>query len=306
MFISKKMKNTLNFHQRVFFNDLMIEITAGNTRYDMSVDKENIENSEKIDNNEKKEKSAEIVRSIKVLESVLRSAIDANRKARVKKDIDKLKMMLQEMYPDSNLKELEDAIYSDIMAIKENKELGLKDFEYLKNVQLEMISPHKEDREINEVISLLKHFQERIWVSLSDQHLKLDFSNSSERDTLNRKLDECIRALKTFSQTIEDIEKSRASEYLSQLQLMRVRHGRLLLFDVYYFFKAAKKFVSGLISNYEIGGNMILNPDDLIEYEDYEKYSTFKNKNVLDVLHYCDKFIDSILEYVNVPDIKQA
>jgi hypothetical protein len=214
--------------------------------------------------------------------------------------------MLQEMYPESDLKGLEDAIYSDIMTVKEKKEISIKDFEYLKNVEPEIISSHKEDKEINEVISILKHFQERIWVSLSDQHLKLDFSNSSERDTLNRKLDECSRALKTYTQTIEDIEKSRSSEYLSQLQLMRVRHGRLLLFDVYYFFKSAKKFISDLISNYEIGGNMILNPEDPIEYEDYEKYNTFKNKNVIDVLSYSDKFVDAVLEYVNVPDIKQA
>ncbi|MCU0822246.1 MAG: hypothetical protein MUC95_07220, partial [Spirochaetes bacterium] len=77
-------------------------------------------------------------------------------------------------------------------------------------------------------------------------------------------------------------------------------------FDVYYFFKSAKKFISDLISNYEIGGNMILNPEDPIEYEDYEKYNTFKNKNVIDVLSYSDKFVDAVLEYVNVPDIKQA
>jgi hypothetical protein len=49
-----------------------------------------------------------------------------------------------------------------------------------------------------------------------------------------------------------------------------------------------------------------LNPDDPIEYEDYEKYTTFKNKNVVDVLMYSDKVIDAILEYVNIPDIKQA
>lgn len=268
----------------------------------MSEDKESIENND----DKKKEKSVEIVKSIRLLDSVLRTSSDASRKARVKKDIDKLKIMLQDMYPDSNLKELEDAIYSDIMAVKENKEISLKDIEYLKNVQLEMISGHKEDKEINEVISILRYFQERVWVSLSDQHLKLDFSNSSERDALNRKLDECGRELKSFTQTIEDIGKARSSEYLSQLQLMRVRHGRLLLFDVYYFFKAAKKFVSDLISNYEIGGNMILNPEDPVEYEDYEKYTTFKNKNVVEVLSYSDKLIDAILEYVNVPDIKQA
>jgi hypothetical protein len=272
----------------------------------MSENNGNIENQDNKDNNKKKEKASEIVKSIKLLESVLRTSNDGNQKARVKREVGQLKIMLEEMYPDSNLKELEDAIYSDIMAIQGKKEISLKDYEYLKDVNQEIVSPNKEDKEINEVISILKYFQERIWVSLSDQHLKLDFSNSSERDALNRKLDECSRALKSFTQTIEDIGKSRSSEYLNQMQLMRVRHGRLLLFDIYYFFKAAKKFVSDLISNFELGRNMILNPDDPIEYEDYEKYNTFKNKTVADVVSYSDKFIDAVLEYVNVPDIKQA
>ena len=258
------------------------------------------------ENKKNKEKSAEIVKSIRLLESVLKTTTDKNQKLRVTRELSKLREMLQELYPDSDLKELEDAIFSDLMAIQKEEEISLKDYEHLKDVEVEIISPHKEDKEINEVASLMKHFEEKIWTALTDQHIKLDFSNSSERDTLHRKLDECNRAFKTFCQTIEDIEKSRSSEYLSQLHLMRIRHGRLFLFEIYYFFKSLRKFISDLLSNLEIGGNMIMNPDDIIEYADYEEHRIFDNQSVIDVLSFADKFIEEVLEFINVPDIKQT
>ncbi len=251
-----------------------------------------------------KKKSVEIVKSIRLLDSVLRTTKDRNQKTRVNRELSRLRKMLQEMYPDSELKELEDAILSEIMTIQQEKEITVKDYDSLKAIDIDVKSHHKEDKEINEVTSILKYFEERIWVAISDQYVKLDFSNSSERDTLHRKLDECNRAIKTFVQTIEDIEKSRSSEYINQLHLMRVRHGRLLLFEVYYFFKSAKKFISELLANYEIGGNMILNAEDIIEYAEYELYRIFENQKVSEVLTNIDKFIDDVLGFVNVPDIK--
>ncbi len=255
---------------------------------------------------DKKEKSEEIVKSIRLLESVLKSSKDNNQKARVQGEISKLRGILQEMYPDTEIKDLEDAIFSDVMTIKKGVEVTLRDYEFLKDIEIEAVSAYKEDKEINEVSSIMRYFEERIWVAISDQHTKLDFSNSSERDTLYRKLDECNRAFKSFCQTIEDLEKSRSSEYLSQLNLMRVRHGRLFLFDIYNFFKSVKDFIADLLSSYELGGNMIMNPDDIIEYADYEKYHTFENQTVLDVLLYTKKFVDEALNYINVPDLKQA
>ncbi len=251
-----------------------------------------------------KKKSVEIVKSIRLLDSVLRTTKDSGQKTRVKRELSRLRKMLEEMYPDSNPKELEDAIISEIMTIQQEKELTVKDFDQLKDITIEVISSYKEDREINEVTSILRFFEERIWVSVADTYVKLDFSNSGDRDTINRKMDECERAIKTFIQTIEDLEKTKSSEYMSQLHLMRVRHGRLLLFEVYYLFKSVKNFVSELIANYEIGGNMILNAEDIIEYAEYELHTTYEEQRVVDVLINIEKFVDDVLGFVNVPDIK--
>lgn len=253
---------------------------------------------------DKSEKSEQIVKSIKLLEGVLKTTPNKAQRARVMDDINKLRKMLQELYPDANLRELENAIYSNLMVIPSKREKSIKDYECLKDIEIQVISPYKEDMEINEVSSIMKYFEERMWGVLSDQHTKLVFSSCTERDSLYRKLDQCDRILKAFCQTIEDIESTTSNEYLKQLQVMRMRYGRLFLFEIYDFFKNAKTFISDLLSDSQLGGNMILNPDDKIEYADYEKHKTFDGFLILDTLEIMKKFANEALDFINVPEIK--
>ena len=156
-------------------------------------------------NNNKK--SEQIVKSIKLLESVSKTTTDQKRKTRVTEEISRLRTMLKKMYPDSKLKDIEDSILSNIMAHSQEPENSITNYECLNDIEILKISNFKDDWEINEAGSIILFFEKKIWVVISDQHTKLDFSSSSERDSLNRKLDECNRAYKTFCQTIEDIEK---------------------------------------------------------------------------------------------------
>jgi hypothetical protein len=208
------------------------------------------------------------------------------------------------MFPEADLKELENAIYADLMAMPTKDIKQIKNYNHLKDVSINIYSSLKEDKEINEAASIMKFFEEHIWVAISDQHTKLDFSNSSERDSLYRQLDECNRAFKTFCQTIDDIEKVRSSDHINQLHLMRIRQGRLFLFEIHQFLKTVKKFISVLIKNHDAGGNMILNPDDLITYADYEEYPTYANWTVLNALKNMLEYIDESLDFINIPNIK--
>ena len=253
----------------------------------------------------KQEKSEKIVKSIKLLESVLRTTRDDAQKSRVKKNIAGLNRQLKELHPNTNIKELVDAIFSNIMAIPDtDNSKSLKKYDLLRNIEIEPISPHKEDWETNEAAGIMKHFEDKYWTIISDQYIQLDFSNSSDRDGLYRQLDGCNRALKTFQQTIEDIEKTKSPEYSGQLHLMRVRHSRLLLYDIYQFFKNLNFYISNIIANYEAGGNMIMNPTDKIIYEKYEDFHTFEGYTVIDALFQMEKYIKEVLDLLNVPEMK--
>jgi hypothetical protein len=253
---------------------------------------------------DKTKKSEEIVKSIKLLESVLKTSIDGIQKARVKKDLKDLREKLKELYPGSDLKEIENAIYANVMAMPQMDSKSFKQYKHLKNINIEIYSNYKEDIETNEAASVMKFFEERIWVVISDQHTKLDFSNSGERDTLYRKLDECNRAFKTFCQTIDDIDRIRSSEYINQLNMMRIRHGRLFLFEIHQFFKSVRQFIVNLIANQEAGGNLITNPDELIKYADYEEYTTYENWTVINALKNMLEFVEEALDLINIPNIK--
>lgn len=255
---------------------------------------------------EKKEKSIKIVKSIKLLESVFKTSHDQAQKSRVKKEMDSLRKMLQDLYPDVNVEQLEDAIFSDSMVlVHEEKDAGLAKYETLKDIEIENISAHKDDEEINLAAGIIKYFEDRIWSATTDQHTKMDFSNAGVRETINRKLDQCDRSLKLFTQTISDMEKSKSGEYVSQLQMMRAKQGRVFLFELTDFFRSAKTFITNLISDAEFGGTMILNSQDPIKYADYDAYKMFEGRSVLDALRYTKKFISEALQVINVPEIKK-
>jgi len=255
---------------------------------------------------EKKEKAVKIVKSIKLLEGVHRSTSDPKQRARVKKDLENLRKSLQEMYPSAVIKELEDAIHSETMVARHAPADQARAVSgALADVQYERISPYPSDEEINRAASIMKHFSERIWGVVSDQHTRLDFSNSATRDALYRKLEQCGRSLDLFGQTIADIARSRSPEYISQLQMMRVKQGRVFLFDLHDFFKDARTFVTGLLSDAEFGGTMVLNYDELISYAEYETHHTFAGYTVLEALKRLKQFIDEAMEVINLPEIRK-
>lgn len=248
-----------------------------------------------------------IVKSIRMLEGVLKSSPDPKQRGRVKKEIDTLRDRLAAMYPDDDPAAVEEAIVRDFIEPL-NGEVHVRDFsnlEFLKDVVIEKISSYRDDQEVNEAGSIMKYFEERIWGVISDQHTKLDFSNAGERDTLYRKLDQCSRSFKIFCQTIEDIEKTKSSEYISQLNMMRVKQARVFLYDISEFFKNARDFITAIVSESEFGGSIITNPDELVEYADYEKYKTFDGWKVVDALKYMKNFLNDALRVIKVPDIKK-
>lgn len=255
---------------------------------------------------EKKEKAVRMVKSIKLLEGVYRSTSDPKQRARVKKDLESLRKSLQEMYPSAVIEELEDAIHSETM-VAPHAPAGKDKAVYgaLADVEYERISPYPGDEEINRAASIMRHFSDRIWGVVSDQHTRLDFSNSATRDALYRKLEQCGRSLDLFGQTIADIARSKSSEYVSQLQMMRVKQGRVFLFDLHDFFKNTRTFVTALLSDAEFGGTMVLNYDELISYADYETHHTFAGFTVLEALRRMKQFVDEAIEVINLPEIKK-
>ena len=251
---------------------------------------------------EREEKARQIVRSIRALEGVFKTSPDPKQRERVKNDLKALKGKLSELYPNVDLNELIEAIVTDDLVAPVADKSLLEAYEYLKDIEIEKISNFKDDSEINIAASILKHFSEKIWGVIADQYTKLDYSNSLERDTLYRKLDECQRALKIFQQTVDDIEKANSSAHISQLNLMRTRQGRLFLIDLFAFFKDVNDFITKILADLEFNGTMVLNADDIVTYAKYDVYKTFEGLAVKEALRHLKAFVKEVLIIIKVPD----
>ncbi|TAL39434.1 MAG: hypothetical protein EPN93_01340 [Spirochaetes bacterium] len=255
---------------------------------------------------ENKEKALKVVKSIKALEGVIKTSRSPEQKARVKKDIEALREKLGEIYPNTDLQDLEQMLGAEFMAPPAQAKIDFTRFPSLVAVEMKQFSPYKSDEDFNIAASIKTHFEQNIWGIITEQHTKLDYSNSGVRDGLYRKLDQCGRGLNQFQLTISDIEKTKSTEYSGQLTQMRIKQARIFLFELSEFFKAAKTLITSLISDAEFGGTMVLNPDDTIEYAQYEENHFFEGKTVLEALKYMKDFLGEALQVINVPDIKKA
>jgi hypothetical protein len=84
-----------------------------------------------------------------------------------------------------------------------------------------------------------------------------------------------------------------------------VKQGRVFMLELFEFLKKAKEFSVNLVSDAEFGGTMILNPNDLIEYADYETNKMFDGAKVIDAHRYMKNFLEETLKVIKIPDIKK-
>jgi hypothetical protein len=147
---------------------------------------------------ENKEKALKIVRSIKALEGVIKTSRSVEQKTRVKKDIEALREKLGEIYPNTDLQDLEQILGAEVMAPPPETKIDFSQFPCLLPVELKQFSPYKNDGDLNIAASIKTHFEQSIWGIITEQHTKLDYSNSGIRDGLYRKLDQCGRGLTQF------------------------------------------------------------------------------------------------------------
>ncbi len=66
-----------------------------------------------------KSETKNIVKSIRMLDGVLRTTPSATQRARVKKEIDNLRKKLGEMYPGEDVQSIEDAIAADFLTVNQ-------------------------------------------------------------------------------------------------------------------------------------------------------------------------------------------
>jgi len=160
--------------------------------------------------------------------------------------------------------------------------------------------------DVNFLASILTECENEYWVALSDNHLDLDYNHANKRNTFFTKMENTLRLLKEYLKILEQMEHTSRNEFKSQLQAMAVKQERNFIIETVNFLYSLEEFLGTLISDNENHGNIILNPEDVIEFD--EKLYGDKKLNgvtVIEAVRRSYALVAETLEFMNLPNLGQ-
>ncbi len=238
------------------------------------------------------------------LEGVLKTSGDADQKKRVTVEILKLRKELER----NPLRILDDEDEDSEETIQQEEELKdpLDYYDILKHIPIQQIGRGFYNREINEIYTFIKHFEDEHLGMLGEYHLKLDYDQSIARDSFYSKIHDLHTVINHYANALEKYEqlKDSLSDKTNQKLLVQEEY-RNLLTKLGNFFRKLYKFVDDLVENYNNNGNLVLNPHDKLSFDSSLGESQVLNGcTVIEGIQDLHRYLTELLEYLNLPDIK--
>ena len=254
---------------------------------------------------QKKTEVTNLQKIIKQCEGIVRTSQNAAIQHRVKIDLKKAKERLEFLCPDGIPDEL---VYSDKREAKKvNLREVIKEYSMLAHFPLEKISPHCEDDDVNLLSTIIKTWDSQLSPAVSDQHIKLDFSMSSEREYFHREIENLKWQMKGLGDSIEDHFLMIREDAKDQLREMKLRQSRNFINTGSTFLKRLRNFWLKVHENIQQGGSLCMNCDDLITFDkNLEVFALLDKKPIREVVEMLTIYLEEALEVLNPPDIKKA
>lgn len=169
----------------------------------------------------------------------------------------------------------------------------------------ERASPHCTDPDVNFVSSLLRVLMREYWPAITEQHIKLDFTSSQERQALRLKMDNLSRSQKTLAETIEEYATAEKADFREQLFKMKNKQIRLFLFEANELFRDFKSLLAKLIGEIQKGGTLVANPDERLHFDPgYEEATWLENHTVREAIFEFFNLMDFAIKKINLPTMK--
>lgn len=268
------------------------------------------------------EEILKLIKYIKSMQLIIRTSPNKDQVERIKKDLYKYIKKLQTLVPDfdpskETMEELERRLFQTNIFPSQKKEDSMFQNYYNESVEKDQISwdykipmkkasHHCNDQEINFLFSSIDFIQKEFWPILSEQHIRLDFTYSQERQSLRFQFDELIRELNSLIETVEDYALAENPDFRDQLYKMKNKQIRLFLINANEFFKKLKDFLNRLLSELDKRTSVIKNLDDRIEFNpQFEEASLLNGYTIREALVEFIDLIQFILKKINLPDFKQ-
>jgi hypothetical protein len=244
---------------------------------------------------------------IKRLEEVARDLTVILNKSRDPEHITRIQRDLENInnrYLILTGKDLEDIVKSQVLENETESETEAgPQKKYMTRIKIERASPHCEDHEINLISSIVQEFEKRYWNIISERHTKLEYSHNMERDTFFTKIEELKRNLKQIVEYIEDTFQSKSPDHAVKLRTMRAKQERQLFREYHSFFEEFRDFLERLLEDLERQGNLVLNPDDPLEFSRLDDVPiVFRGKTTREALQILFEFVDEALLAIRMPN----
>lgn len=266
---------------------------------------------------EQREEAEKLLRFMKQMEGIIRTTPNAEQKARVSREMAKYRERLAALAPGKDL--------SRISVDQVREELGLGEapaeaapaaspagkavnsYSVLAKFPIQKASPNSTDPDINLLATIWHVIADEYWPALSEQHCKLDFSHSAEREALRAALENINRNLKVLTETVEEYSGAEKPDFREQLLKMKNRQTRAFIFDSNEALKKLRDFLTKLNLDITERGGVIMNKTDRLKFNArFEKATVLENRTVAEGLQEFLQVINDAIEKLNLPTLKAA
>ena len=247
---------------------------------------------------EQQEEVLKLQKIIKQCEGIIRTSRNPATLQRIKVDLKKAKDRLDYLCP-HGIPESLTYKTENTQSQKVDINSQIQSYTYLSLFPVRKLSVHCEDESVNFLFTSIDVWDTEFSPSLADQHVKLDFSMSSERDSHYTLISGLKRQIKTLADIIEDVHAAIREESKAQLRDMKVRHARQFTTDSSAFFQKNSEFWSTISNDIQASGSMCTNPDDIIRFDGRLQVKTFLDqKTVHEAIHTTEAYIKEVLDVI--------
>ncbi len=239
-------------------------------------------------------------RVLKQLEGVYKTSTDMVQKKRVMEEIRYVKKQINELME----------IIGELRSDEGNRGRGgtkataKDDYRILKNIPVRQYRNDHGDREMDTIISYMDFFEKNYLPILSEYYIKLDFNNSMKRDSYYIKFMDIKKILKEYNYELDILhneEYNTIAIHRDKSIVYKIRHQYMLELDS--FFKDLRNFLRYILNEYKGGGNVIMNPDNRIDLNEFEEYRALNGYRVVEALEEIKEFTEEIIRFLSIPTV---
>ncbi len=271
---------------------------------------------------EQRDEAERALRYLKQMEGIIRTSPNAEQRARVSREILKYREKLSGLAPGKDFsKSNADQIRAELgleagaasgaqgaVAAQAQSAAGGRataGYSILQKFPVQKGSPNSSDPDVNFLSTVWTVINVEYWPAISEQHCKLDFSHSSERDGMRAQLENISRNLKVLLETIEEYSGAEKQDFREQLLKMKNRQTRAFIFDSNEALKKLREFLEKLCDDVQSRGGVVMNKAEPLRFNArFEKATVLEGVSVADGLIEFHQFVAEAIQHLNLPQLK--